>query len=93
MITGDALLRRAEGAVATTTSDGDFVLLDDEYQYLRLNVTASRIWELLERPRSTDDLVAALVEEFGITSEVCRAGVLPVIEQFQESGVLTVGSS
>jgi hypothetical protein len=88
VITGETLLRRADGALATTTTDGNLVLLDRDYEFLRLNETASRIWELFEEPRSADDLVAVLTEEFGITSEVCRDGVLPVVESLRERGLL-----
>jgi hypothetical protein len=90
MITGDTLLRRADGALATTMTDGNLVLLDPEYEFLRLNETASRIWELLEEPRSADDLVAVLSEEFEITSEVCREGLLPVVETLHQRGLLVL---
>lgn len=90
MITGETLLRRADGALATSTTDGNLVLLDRDYEYLRLNETASRIWELLEQPQTPDELVAVLTEEFGITSEVCRAGLLPVVETFLQRGLVVL---
>jgi hypothetical protein len=90
MITGETLLRRADGALATSTTDGNLVLLDRDYEFLRLNETASRIWELLEEPYSCDDLVAVLAEEFGISSEVCREGLLPVVETLQQRGLLVL---
>jgi hypothetical protein len=90
MITGETLLRHADGALATSTTDGNLVLLDRDYEFLRLNETASRIWELLEEPRSADDLVAVLSEEFGITTDVCREGLLPVLETLEQRGLLVL---
>jgi hypothetical protein len=92
MITGETLLRRADGALATTTSEGTVVLLDEDYQYLQLNDTACRVWQLLEEPRSVEDLVDVLTVEFGISGETCREGVLPLVELFLERGVLVMAS-
>jgi hypothetical protein len=90
MITEAALWRHADGALATSTADGNLVLLDRDYQYLRLNHTASRIWDLLEEPRSIEDVVAVLSTEFGISSSMCRDGVLPVLEALHQRGLLVV---
>jgi hypothetical protein len=89
-ISGGILLRHADDALATTTTDGNLVLLDRDYEYLRLNETASRIWELLEEPRSADELVVILSDEFGIAPAVCREGLVPLVETLERRGLLVV---
>jgi len=42
-----------------------------EGKYLSLSPVGARIWELLETPRSRDDLCAALVTEYEVTPEQC----------------------
>ncbi len=40
-----------------------------------LNDTGRRLWDLLESPRTGDDLAAALAEQFGIPDETARNDV------------------
>ena len=44
-------------------------------KYLGLSDVGARIWELIETPRSFDDVMAALLSEFDVTAETCRAEV------------------
>jgi hypothetical protein len=41
-------------------------------KYYGLDAIASRIWELLEAPRSLDELVSLLCEEYEVEEAVCR---------------------
>lgn len=42
-------------------------------KYYGLNPVAKRIWELVETPRSVDEIVAVLLQEFEVSEEACRA--------------------
>lgn len=43
--------------------------------YIGLSEVGARIWELLETPRTTDDLCAILVAEYDVAPDTCRAEV------------------
>lgn len=43
--------------------------------YIGLSEVGARIWELLDMPRTTDDLCAALVAEYDVAPDTCRAEV------------------
>jgi hypothetical protein len=53
-----------------------------------LNDTAARVWELLEKPHSKDQLVAALGEEYEAPEDDLRAAVEELIGDFGEKGLL-----
>lgn len=54
----------------------DLVMMSVEKgMYLGLSEVGARIWELMEPPRSLDDICAVLVGEFDVPPQVCRAEV------------------
>ncbi len=53
-----------------------------------LNVTATRIWDLLETPRTHDELLAALTEEFDATPETLRADVDALLSELGQKGLV-----
>lgn len=53
-----------------------------------LNVTATRVWDLLEAPRTADQLLAMLAEEFDAAPEVMRADVQAVLSDMGAKGLV-----
>jgi len=43
--------------------------------YLGLSEVGARIWELIETPKSFDEVLAVLLSEFDVPAETCRAEV------------------
>lgn len=56
--------------------------------YFTFNVTARRVWELLEWPRSVEDICAALAGEYEIDVERARDGVAPLIATLMAEGLV-----
>lgn len=50
-------------------------------KYYGLDAIASRIWELLEEPRSLDELVLLLCEEYEVEEAVCREETLALLQE------------
>ncbi|QRZ61193.1 PqqD family protein [Rothia sp. ZJ932] len=48
------------------------------------------IWNLLEEPIEDIDLIAAVAQIFGETSEVVAEGTLTFLEHLQESGFVEI---
>jgi hypothetical protein len=61
--------------------------------YLGLSDIGTRIWELIERPRSVDELCADLVKEFDVTEEVCRTDVDALLHDLAVQGAVVLLSS
>jgi len=59
--------------VLGTEVAGEMVLLDSKnWNYVELDDIGSRIWELLNEPRTLSALVEELMREFAVSQEVCR---------------------
>ena len=69
--------------------DEAFVMLDFVGgEYLSLNQTATRIWEALEAPRSTQEIVSGLTETYDVAAEQCAAAVDRVLGLLEGKGLI-----
>ena len=49
-------------------------------RYYGLNAVASRIWELLETPKTITQLCAQICEEFEVDAQTCKAAVVKFVQ-------------
>jgi PqqD family protein of HPr-rel-A system len=83
-------LHRAADVFAAPLEDDTLLLNVTTGRYHGLNPVAARIWELLAEPTDEERLVAALLEEFEVTPEACRAEVAAFLASLRERGLLNV---
>ncbi|MCU0458724.1 MAG: PqqD family peptide modification chaperone [Bacteroidales bacterium] len=54
----------------------ELVMMDiDQGKYFSLNPVATRIWDLLEKPLTIDELCLILMSEYNVEPERCRLDV------------------
>lgn|SRR6187402_182563 len=63
--------KRAPDVVAANMGEIALLLHVNDWVYLELNDSGSRIWELLEDDRGLPQLVSTLVKEFAVDPEDC----------------------
>ena len=69
--------------------DEAFVMLDFVAgEYLSLNQTAARIWDALEQPSSTQDIVTGLTATYDVAEDQCRAAVDQVLGKLEGKGLI-----
>lgn len=69
--------------------DEDTVVVDPRRREVHLlNETATRVWELLTSPRSMDELVSALIDEYMVPADEVRALVVELVRDLEDKGVL-----
>ena len=56
-------------------------------RYYGLNAVASRIWELLETPKTIAELCAQICEEFDVDAQTCEAAVLKFVQDLIDNGI------
>lgn len=61
----------------------------DTNTYFTLNPVATDLWSALDRPRSVDDLVKAILAEYDVTEERCRADIETILAEMEKAGVIT----
>lgn len=86
----DMLITRSEGMIEAEV-DGDLVGLDVATgTCFGFNLTAKRVWRLLERPRRLSELTAALTAEFAVDEADCAEQVADLVEEFLKEGLVTL---
>jgi hypothetical protein len=58
--------------------------------YVGLSEVGARIWELIEQPRSLDDVCALLVEEYDVAPDVCRGEVESFLRELMNHGAVAL---
>ena len=89
---GTEKLERLGERPATDLED-EYVFIDTERgEYQLLKGTALHIWELLEKPRSVDQLCSEIMDEFDISKEQCVEDVFPFLQELEEIGLIKIHS-
>jgi len=69
-MTESSIFKRSPEVVAATIGDKSFLLHVEEWVYLELNESGSRIWELLDDGNTIDHVVEDLVRDFDLDPAV-----------------------
>lgn len=80
----NAKIARNEEIVSSHMDDEIVMMSIEQGEYYGINPVGSRIWELLEQPRTFAGLCDILLEEYDVPVEECRRDVLAFIEQLFE---------
>lgn len=87
-----ASIRRREEPL-TASVDGEIVMLDAEQgEYFALGAVGSRIWELLEEPRTLDEVCRALQYEFEVDPQTCREEVARFMRDLHEAQLVELAA-
>ncbi|RYY47868.1 MAG: PqqD family protein [Sphingomonadales bacterium] len=82
---------RNDDALVSAEVDGELVGLSVEKGVCYgLNAVGTRIWALLETPRSLDDLCAQLTDIFDVEPERCEREVVALLGELRSEGLVTV---
>ncbi|EGJ30457.1 MULTISPECIES: PqqD family protein [Moorena] len=58
--------------------------------YYGLTEVGARIWQLIQKPQKFADISAAIVEEYGVTPEVCDPDIVSLLEKMHTKGLIEV---
>lgn len=74
--------------------DEDEILLDPSvWTYVFLNETAARIWNVLDSPRSIEDVVESLLRDYEVDAATCEREVEEFVGDMSRRGVLIVDAA
>jgi hypothetical protein len=70
--------------------DGEAVLLHVKTgQYYTLNRSGTRIWQLIERHRSIEQVTSALCSEYDVDASTAQADIVELVSRLESKGLLT----
>ena len=82
-----------DGDWLTAQVGDDLVMMSAEQgSYLRLSEVGARIWQLLEQPRTRDDLHTALVAEYDVSPDACGAAIDDFLATLAKRRAVRIGS-
>lgn len=55
-----------------------------------MNRTASRIWQMLDGPKTVKSICTALVADFEVDFETCERAVISLLEELRAEGLVSV---
>ena len=80
---------RRSAEFVTAALDDELALLDVRSgSYVGLNVTATAIWQRLDRPVSVDEIYAGLMQDFAVEPAECRAAVERALKELLRRGLV-----
>lgn len=69
--------------------EGSLVMMDiQKGKYFSLNPVGKRIWEMIEQPKSFDEITDLLQAEFEVTPEQCSSEVIEFLAKMEKSGII-----
>ena len=76
------------------TLDEHAVLLNlDSGTYFQLNPTAARIWTLIQDHGDTQEILAAMKDEFNADTELLQRDLENLLQDLKERGLITTGEA
>lgn len=88
-LTEASVIARGSDFVATQVGNQTMMMSISAGKYFAVAETAQRIWELIEAPRSIEDIVSVLRSEYDVPAETCRDQVMRFAEDLHENGLVT----
>lgn len=86
----DRILRRATQQTSCDLGDERVLLNVATGVYYGLDPVGSRVWELLEEPRTVASLARTLREEYEVDEETCERDVVSLLERLLAEGLVEV---
>jgi hypothetical protein len=85
----DDLIVARRGGLLEAEVDGEMVGLHvDNGTCYGFNVTATRIWAMIETPRRVAELRDALLAEFDVAPDECEAELVDLLETLRADGLV-----
>lgn len=84
------IVRKQGDWLAARVGDEVLMMSAERGLYLGLSAVGARIWDLIETPRSTDDIYDSLEREFVVSPETCRAEVDAFLEDLTRHQAIAI---
>jgi hypothetical protein len=91
-ISNRSVVKRSPNHVATDMA-GETVVLDMKSgMYYGMDSVASSIWNLIEEPKTLQEIRAAILEEYDIDAESCDRDVQAFVGALESAGLVEVSN-
>jgi hypothetical protein len=89
-ISGSAVVVAVPDQISSDLN-GEVVILNFQSGvYFGLNPVGARIWQIIQQPRTLDEIQAILLEEYEVEAEVCWQELQVLLQQLIHQGLVEV---
>ena len=89
-ISGQAIVVAVEGQVSCDLADEAAILDLNSGVYFGLNAVGARIWKLVQAPRTVNEVLQALLEEYDVEPERCERDLVALLQELVTYGLIEV---
>jgi hypothetical protein len=90
----DTTLNRNDELLHASVGAEECVMMSIEAgSYYGLNAVGSRIWELLESPKTVGQLCRQICEEFEVDAQTCEAAVVTFVDDLIKNRIVHAAES
>ena len=86
----DASVVATERQLSTTLADEVIILGLDDSMYYGLSGTGARIWELVQAPRTVEEIVTTITAEFEVDRQRAEADLDALLADLQARGLVAI---
>ncbi len=83
----------SESQVSSDLAGETVILNVSDGVYYGLDPVGTRIWTLVQEPRTVTDIHHQLLEEYDVTSERCMEDLLHLLAELREHELITLGEN
>jgi hypothetical protein len=70
---------------------GEQVILDlSSGMYYGLNPVGTRIWQLIQEPKTVKEVEETLLSEYEVDAEQCQQDLMAILQQLKDQGLIEV---
>lgn len=91
-ITLNSIVNRCDDIVVGKVDEDVMMANIETGKYHQLNPTGSRIWDMLEQPKSVGELCELLVNVFKVTPEACQRDVFHFLEEMSSRNIVAISN-
>jgi hypothetical protein len=89
----DASVVATQRQLSTTLGEEVIILGLDDSMYYGLTGTGARIWELVQTPRTIDDILTTITGEFDVDRQRAQADLDALLADLQSRGLIAITRS
>lgn len=90
MIDSSTLVTASENQVSSVLGEEEVILNLENGMYYGLNPVGARVWQLIQEPRSVDDICNVLLDEFDVERQQLYQDVVALLQELKQEQLIQI---
>ena len=88
---GSLIVEATESQISQNLKGEEVVLHLDSGQYYGLNEIGTLVWNMVQTPKTVNEIKKGIFEKYEITEEVCEQDLLKLLQELMENDLIEIG--